>query len=268
MAVTVGEIAALMEEWAPARLAEDWDNVGLLVGDSGRNVEKALVALDAVNAVIDEAITKSCQMIITHHPLFRVGLKKLNDSDHTAKKIMRLMENKIALFSAHTNLDKADGGVNDVLCQILGLNFSVKKDANGDNGLIRTAALEKPQTLGELAGRYADVLKTPYLPVVGDLDREITRVAVVSGNGMSVLKEAAESGAELFISGDIRYHDANDALDYGMAMLDLTHYASETVVAGAAKKYLDEKKREKGLVFEVIVSETDAQPFTLAGNRK
>lgn len=133
MHTNVKKVMKIMEEIAPVHLAEAWDNVGLLIGRENKMVENILLALEVTEEVIDEAIEKNIDMIITHHPLIFKGLKKVNDKDPIAKMVLRLIENNINLYSAHTNLDSCDEGTSNFLANELGLeNLSVLEESYDD----------------------------------------------------------------------------------------------------------------------------------------
>lgn len=265
MAVTVGKLAQYMETLAPCRLAEDWDNVGLLVGNSTYDVRRVLLALDATMDVVNEAVQKDCQMLITHHPITRSGLKQINDSSVLGKKIMTLIENKIALYSAHTNLDNTDGGVNDTLCTLLGIEVTkIDKAENGDNKTVRYGKLASPMTFGALASRVKDALELQYLPTVGPFERVVETVALVGGNGIGYMSQVLASGVDVFITGDIRYHDGNTAIEENLCMIDFTHYGSEVTITKRLQEYLSKAMAEDGCSAELILSEINGQPFRLS----
>ena len=121
MSVKCSDIINIMEEYANSNLAEDWDNVGLMVGDENKTISKILVALDIEDKIIDEAIEKNCDMIITHHPFIFKGIKSIKASDTIGARIIKLIKNNICVFSAHTNLDIAKNGTNDTLANLLNL---------------------------------------------------------------------------------------------------------------------------------------------------
>ena len=131
MQTTAGEIFEFLKLMAPLELQMDFDNAGFLVGDRGRRVEKALLALDATSEVIDEAIDFGADMIITHHPLIWNAMKSLTTDDIMQRRVMKLVKNNISLVSMHTNLDIADGGVNDVLLSLLGADLISALDEDG-----------------------------------------------------------------------------------------------------------------------------------------
>src|SRR5689334_11051717 len=131
MAVSCGLIIEALERLAPSSLALEWDNVGLLVGESNRAVNKALIALDATDQVVEEAVTKGADLIITHHPVIFHPVKRVTDQTVLGRRLLKLIKNNISVYSAHTNLDIANGGVNDVLFELLGLRDKEPMEQNG-----------------------------------------------------------------------------------------------------------------------------------------
>ncbi len=368
--VKITEVLQLMGEIAPARLAEDWDNVGLQVGDSSQEVENILLALDFNQDVLDEALEKNCQLIITHHPFIFSGIKSVNTQNRSGKLIFGLIKNDISLFSAHTNLDIAENGLNDYLIKMLDVeNISLLKTTSSQNyhklvtfipensfKKVRDALYEKG------AGRYENYSHSgfynqgkgnfkplrdskPYLGKKGELNeveeyrfetiiaeenldkvikellkvhpyeepawdlyemenlknkkgigriadlkseieldkflvkikeiydldvikvinskKSIKRIALCSGSGSDFIKDAYYQGADLYLTGDIKYHEAQTAEELGMNLVDFGHYGSEKFVkellfAQLKAKASSKLKRE----LNFIKSEVNTRPWS------
>jgi dinuclear metal center YbgI/SA1388 family protein len=217
----------------PLQLAESWDNVGLLVGDDEREITKVQISLDATEEVIDRAIEVGANLIITHHPMIFSGLKNITSKNFMGRKILKLIENKIAVYSMHTNLDSANGGLNEYIVQKLGVTTSKILDERKDfennslGGLGRIYTLETPTKLGEYLEVVKDRLSIETIRVVGDLDKKIKKIAIINGSGASYLNKINKLGVDLFITGDIKYHEGLDAREMGISLFDIGHYESE-----------------------------------------
>jgi dinuclear metal center YbgI/SA1388 family protein len=353
--IKIDQIIEIMGEIAPKSLAEDWDNVGVQVGDTNQQVKNVLIALDLNKDVIEEAKIKDCQLIITHHPLIFKGIKSVNSQSESGRLIMELIKNNITLFSAHTNLDIAEGGLNDYLAEKLNLTkidnlsitdekkyyklvvyvpetdidsikeilyqngaghigkyshsgFSVKgkgsfkplADSNPYKGeknkvnevneyrletiiaaedsekikrkIIKAHPYEEPvwdlfklenmkktigigrigylpetKKLANMVQEVKDIYSLEYLKYLGNKDKDINKIAICSGSGADFIKTAAFSGADLYLTGDVKYHEAQLAEELGMALIDFGHYGSEKFVKPLLYKKLLEKAKEKSI---------------------
>lgn len=264
MAVECSKIIKYMNELAPEYLAEDWDNVGLLVGNKYSTVKKVLVALDCIDSVIDEAIELGANLIVTHHPLIFKPIKKIN-SDTLNGIIYKLIQNNISLYSAHTNFDIADGGTNDILANKLGLKnieiLDITDEGSKQYGIGRLGVLDKDTTFLEYAKNIKQILNLSSMNIIGDIDKKIKKVALCTGSGSEYLVKAYEKGADLYISGDVKFHDAQKAQELGICWIDATHYASENIAMPILAKYLQEHSQLNNWQIEVFVSNINGQPF-------
>lgn len=264
MSVKCKDIMWIMEDLAPARFAEQWDNPGLNVGNPEADINRILIALDATERVIDEAIEKKADLIITHHPLIFYALKKINYSDAAGRKIIKLIENKIGVYAAHTNLDAANGGTNDVLAHILGLE-DVKvlvPGAENGTGMGRVGELEEDITLGLFAVKVKEYLGLDAARTVGNLSAKVKKVALCTGAGFEFIDDAIKAGCDVFITADVRYHEAMTAVDKNIAVIDATHYATENIIVPVLVKYVKQKLQNRGIDdVEVIGSSINGQTF-------
>lgn len=220
------DIVTFLEEAAPPELAEEWDNIGLLVGSPSNIVKKILVCLDVTHAAIDEAVKTGADMIVTHHPVIFKGIRRLNDDDKTAGLLYLLIRNNISVYSAHTNLDFAEQGVNTCLAETLGL----KQTEMLGNGPGKVGILENKYSLAEFITRVKTSLDVPFVRVTGGADSGIMKAAVFSGSFDDDLKAVAASGADILVTGDLKYHTALDAREMGMCIVDAGHFNTEKVV--------------------------------------
>lgn len=266
MSVKCVDIINIMEELAPIKLAEAWDNPGLLAGNPEAEVKKILVALDATEEVINEAITIGADIIVTHHPVLFSAIKSVTTQNPIGIKLYKLIQNNIGVYSAHTNLDVAFGGTNDVLAEMAGLeNIKVLSptftDENGKCfGIGRIGEVNKTTFL-EFSERLKHKLDLDCLRVVGDLNKIIKTVGLCTGSGFEYMEEAYSLGADVYITADLRFHEAQKALDMGMCIIDATHYASENIIVPVICRHLNKRISEKNMSAEVFESKVDGQTF-------
>ena len=217
--MTVQQIYDLINARAPYETQDTFDNSGLLVGDPAAEVCGIHVAMDLTQRVIDEAFAAGANLIVTHHPIMFAPIKQLVATDYESRLIMRLVRSGIAMIAAHTNLDKAPGGINDVLAQRLGL-----ENITGE-GYIRMGNLPRPMNAIELAEHIGKALHTIVRPM--GYAENITRVAMCSGGGSDEWCAARDMGAQAFLSGEIKHHHALEAVDSGLVCLEAGHHATE-----------------------------------------
>ncbi len=368
--VQVKDIMAVMEEFAPKHLAEHWDKTGLAIGNPESTVKKILVALDATKEVIAEAIEKKADMILTHHPMLLFQkMDSITADTPLGNKIYQLIQNDIAAFSAHTNLDIAKGGTNDVLSALIGLQnvelleitekevlqkivvyvpvsheqvvreamcqagvghigkyacctFATKgtgtflplDDTNpylGEKGKLEFAEEIRLETIvpkqktavvikamcqahpyeevafdiytveqtGKTEGigrigtlpeqipfsTFAAILKQKLgldsIRLTGNPHKMIKRVGLCTGSGAEFLSLAQKKGADVYLTGDMKFHEAQKAVETGICVADVTHYASEVLVIPVLQKMLQQKAEQHDWDLEVICSEVNGQTF-------
>jgi dinuclear metal center YbgI/SA1388 family protein len=261
---TVDDIVKAVEAIAPAGLAEEWDNVGLQLGSRTWKVARAVTALDPTPAVVDDIIKRKADVLVTHHPLIFRPLRRLDLDTPLGGVLQQLMANRIAVVSAHTNLDSVTGGVNDVLAAALGLApVAVLQShaAHPECGLGRIGNLPLPVTLHALAVTAKERLAIPQVRCVGDLNRRVQRVAICSGSGSSLLKAFFSSGAEVFITGDAGYHDAREVEARGRGLIDIGHFESEHIVLESLARQLAGQLETQGLDIPVETCSVEQTPF-------
>lgn len=221
MSVSVQQILALLQTAAPQELVLDWDNVGLLV-DAGAPVDSVLTTLDITPAVVREAVENDCQLIVSHHPVIFHPIKRLAADDVPAQ----LMKNGISAICMHTNLDAAEGGVNDTFSDILGIAADGRESFAEGCGRIGTTM---PTTVEALARFCADTLHSGVRYVNGD--KPVTRLAEVSGGGGSYLQEAIDRGADCLVTGEAAHHIALLAKERGVGLVVAGHWGTEHAIA-------------------------------------
>lgn len=336
MKITAQHLISLMNRWAPPSLAEPWDHPGLQVGNSQVPVEKVLVSLDLTEENADLAVREGASMIISHHPFLFKGLHELDLSTYKGRVIEQLIKHDILAFAAHTNLDTAQGGVNDALAAALDLQnlrglvpekthamyklaayvtpASAKafhhhvKEAYGDDvghyyllddedDMTAEAKMELnvlspslPALLSDLKaycgavhydiypldngavreymGRIGDLphamsgiealrhikekLGIPDLRYAGDVERTVKTVAVLGGAGSEFASLAKAKGADLYLTGDLKYHEAQDASRLGLLIADGGHFYTERVIVPALARRIRDAAKERGWELEVL----------------
>lgn len=247
------EIINILELTVPSYLKEEWDNVGLIIGDREAEIKKILVALDCTKSVVFEAINKNADLIITHHPLIFEGIKNIDFNTSMGYKIKQLINNNINLVSLHTNFDKVNGGTSDTIAKILGI-YDVKNLTEEEFSLGKIGSIN-PMTLEEFLNKVKDNLNLKNIKYIGNNDKIINKVAVVSGAGADFLYEAKKMGADCLVTSEVKHHIGIDALENDIAIIDAGHFETENV---AMKTFID---LLKDLPAEVIMSETYTHLF-------
>ncbi len=371
MARRVRDIMEVMEGLAPQNYACDWDNVGLQVGNYGAPINKILLCLDVSREIIEEAISLGADLIISHHPLLFSPLTSIIKEDGKGEIIYRAIKNNINIYSAHTNMDIAPGGLNDYLLdkldfknsmvlEIIGkeqlyklvvfvpkkyevrvaealnqggaghignyshCSFRVDgigtfkpmkgtnpfigelgkvekveetrletivantdldrviasmleahpyeevaydviplKNSGQERGIGRVAILEDGKDLNELVAMVKTKLGIKHLSVVGDLNKPISRVALVNGSGANYIELAKQRKCDCLITGDVKYHDAQTALELGIAVIDAGHFETEIFFVDLIFNYLTAALEDKGLDIEIVKSKVETSPLQI-----
>lgn len=254
-------IIQFMEHWAPKQYAFTDDPIGLQLGDLNKPVTQVLIALDVTPDVISEAINMKAELIIAHHAIMYRPIKHLRLDLPAGRLYESLIKNDIAVYIAHTNLDVASGGVNDILASMLGLEqLRFLQEVQTDQGIGRVGKLPEQQLLSEFVKAVKIAYDVPMVRLVGDPNRIIRKVAVLGGSGRDYVKAAIFAGADVLITGDIDYHTAHDALAAGMNIIDAGHNI-EKLLKPAVANILREKLWKAGYVTKVSPSELNTEPF-------
>ena len=222
----VKDIIKVVEEFAPLSIQEGWDNSGLCVGSPEDEVTSVLLALDCTPALVDEAIACGADMIVTHHPLIFSGLKKISPDDMIGEAVIKAIRAGISIYAAHTNADKVIEGVSGAMAAKLGLRNVAILDEDGDGtGLGVVGDLPQPMTSEEALALVKEKFGLKVVKSSAPISAMISRVAMCGGSGGSLIGAARKSGAQLYISGDISYH--NFFTPEGFMIMDIGHYESE-----------------------------------------
>jgi dinuclear metal center YbgI/SA1388 family protein len=225
---TVATIAAFLEELAPLRLAEEWDNVGLLVGNHGRTVKKLMTCLTVTPASASEAIDGGADLIVTHHPMPFLALKRVTDDTTVGRVLLELIAAHVAVYSPHTAFDSAREGVNERLAKGLGLHgiMPLLPQPEGQ-GTGRWGWVADEIALGELAQRLKQFLAIERLQTVGEPSQPIRTVAIGCGAADELLDAARQNGCDAMVLGEARFHTCLEAEAAGIGLLLPGHFASE-----------------------------------------
>jgi len=266
MKPTVADIIEVMESIAPRELAESWDNVGLQVGHRDWPVSVVQVALDPAPGVVAAACTKNVDFLITHHPLIFRPLTSV-DIDTPLGSIIRLaVTHRMAIFSAHTNLDAVAEGLNDILAAKLRLRNLVvmpTETASPPHGIGRVGELRQPAALSVLASEIRDLLGGHTVKYSGRSDLTVRRAAISTGSGGSLMDAFLSTGADVFITGDLGYHDARTAEWAGVGLIDIGHFASEHLMVDALTDRLKNIFTLKGMGVKVTACDLEKEPFVV-----
>jgi len=278
MAANVSNIVQVMEVIAPVYLAEEWDNVGLQIGDHRWPVKTLAVALDANLQTIEESHSKNADMLITHHPLLFRPLSAIHFHTPLGSIIQRAIQYQMAIFAAHTNLDKTEDGLNDLFARRIGLrNLKVLQissafgntgqtgnpplESEAHQGIGRVGEMKQAIELKNLAANIKKELNLQEVKFAGKPDLIVTRAAVCTGSGSDLIKSFYASGAQAFISGDLKYHDARDIEAAGLGIIDIGHFGSEHIVVAELAKRLRILLAERQLEVDVFACEIEEDPF-------
>lgn len=238
------EIVQVIEAAYPREAALDFDNVGLLAGRTEKEVKRVYIALDATDAVIDRAVEAGADMLITHHPLIFSPLKKVTDEDFVSRRVVKLIQNDISYYAMHTNYDVL--GMAELAEKILGirntevLDITMEKDGKPE-GIGRIGELEKPMTLEECCVYVKHKLNLGSLKVFGDMQAEVSRLAISPGSGKTAIAAAIAKGADVLVTGDIGHHDGLDAVEQGLSVIDAGHYGTEYIFIDDMRRFLEDK---------------------------
>ncbi len=243
--IALNEIIAYLEELAPKHLAEDYDNVGLMVGDKEALVSKVVISLDTDEKVADFAAKNGAQLVISHHPLLFKPAKSITKSDCLGRTIYNLIKNDISLYAMHTNFDSVSGGLGDYFFKTA-CDVEAYDSIEGEfpDGIGRIAELSKEITFGELIDRIKKGLLINSIRYVGDENMPVKTIAACNGGGADLIFGAYSMGADVYISGDLKYHHARYAYENGRFLIEVPHYEAEIIFCEYLSELLNKKFKE------------------------
>ncbi len=248
-----------LEQFAPLPLQEDWDNAGLQIGLTGVEASGALLCLDVTERIVDEAVAKGCNLIVSHHPLLFRGLKQVSDADYVQRTVTKAIEKRVAVVSMHTNMDNARGGVNFKMAEKMGLEcvrFFASKAGGVDAGSGVVGDLPEPMASDDFVIFLKKRFEVECAMCNELLRRPIRRVAVCGGAGDFLLEEAMGAGADAFVTGEMHYH-VYFGHEQQIQICVIGHYQSEQYTSEIFKSII--KEACPGL--PLFVAETDTNPI-------
>jgi dinuclear metal center YbgI/SA1388 family protein len=278
MVPNLSEVQRVLEGLAPRGLAEPWDNPGLQVGDPDRRINGILVSLDPTLAAVREASGRGAQLLVTHHPLIFRPISSLDMSSFPGDVIGEAVRTGVSVVSLHTNLDSAEGGINDILAGLLDLrDVEVLEKRAGDGtapqiipakakaettGVGRVGNLPDSVSLSVMKTKVMEALCTKRpLRQIGDRRDMVRRVAVVGGAGGSLVAQAVERGADILVTGDVTYHQALEAVRLGLTVIDGGHFLTERAAMRVFAERLKAVLFSGGWEVWVTYLEAEQSPF-------
>ena len=218
-----------IESVAPRSAQEEWDNSGMQVGDTGRDIQSVLLTTDITEAVVTEAIERGCQLIISHHPLLFHGLKQVCGQTPQARVVEMAIKHNIAIYSAHTSLDSVIGGINTRLADKLGITdykILIPSNPEGTRGLGVLGKLGNLMAYSDFIARVHDTLDCTYVRYTRPRTEKIQTIALCGGSGAEFIESAIEQGADVYLTADCKYHEFQDA-EGRIGLIDIDHWCSE-----------------------------------------
>lgn len=257
--ITLKQATQVLASIAPLDLAEEWDNVGLLIAPTrSRRIKRILLTIDCTSAVASEAIRSRAELVVAYHPPIFAPLSELTPADPAQRRLLALIEARIALYSPHTALDAVDGGVNDWLAE------GVRGDQAGEiapipDGPGRLLTFKQPQTLTRIRGQVTAFLKTPYLRVAqpNGKARPIRKIAICAGAGISAI-ESTE--ADLYLTGEMKHHDTLSSIERGITVILSEHTHTERGYLITLRRKL---KSMLGPAVDIRIAKSDRDPLKL-----
>lgn len=232
-----GEIADILEKYAPADYACDWDNVGMHVGRKDNEVHKIVLTVDIDENAIELAIKEKAQMIVSHHPLIFHGIRQINEDSFMGERILKLMEHNINAYCMHTNFDSTHMAVE--AGKMLGIkNMQVIEELKDGYGIGVTGDIAKNLTMASLCERIKSVYNLESLTCYGHKDFPVRKIAIVPGSGKDYIDDAIKLKAQVLLTGDVTYHYGIDAAAKGLNIIDAGHFGLEKIFMDIVEKYI------------------------------
>lgn len=240
------EIIVKLEELSPLFYAQSWDNPGLLCGRTDKEITKVMLAVDATDEVIEQAVSQQVSMLITHHPLIFKGLKQVRADHFIGRRLFRLIQEDICCYAMHTNFDVM--GMADAAADEMGLPDRQVLDVTYEDeitreGIGRIGRLPESMTLEQCAVYVKRAFHLEQVRVFGEADAIVECAAICPGSGKSMVENAVRGGAQVLITGDIDHHDGLDAMAQGLCIIDAGHYGLEKIFVPYLEEYFGRKIR-------------------------
>ena len=258
----IKDVMDALDGFAPLPLQEDYDNAGLQVGLTEAEVSGALLCLEATERIVDEAREKGCNMIVTHHPLIFHGLKQVSDTDYVQRTVMKAIQHGITIYSMHTNLDSAEGGVNYMMARRMGMVMdSIRLMGEHEvnrvkGGLGIVGKLAEAMTATDFIKRVKEAFGVRVAMTNELLQRPVRRVAICGGAGSFMLPKAIEAGADAFLTGEMHYHEYFGQ-EQRVQIVVIGHYESEQYTINLLEEIINERCPE----VRTCVTEINTNPI-------
>lgn len=258
--IKVIDVFNVLDKYAPCRLAESYDNVGFIVGKKDTEVNRVVVALDITGTVIDEAVRVGAELIVSHHPVIFSSRKSVTDCDVTGALLIKMIENGISAICMHTNLDCAEGGVNDVFAEKLGVEVIgiVEPKEDGSVGGGRYGELSCECEINEFLSKVCSALGTRgvrYHNATGN----VKRVAVGGGSCGDYVVQAKKLGCDTLVTADVKHNQMLDAKELGLNVIDAGHFATEDIICPRICEIISEEF--PSLTVEVASADCDCTEY-------
>ncbi|NOX34783.1 MAG: Nif3-like dinuclear metal center hexameric protein [Deltaproteobacteria bacterium] len=269
--VKTKDILELVNAIASFDIAEDWDNSGLQAGNPDWEVKKIMIGLDVSMALMTAAEEWNSDLVLTHHPLMIRPENSMDFSKMPGSAIETAARQKISIVSAHTNLDKAKDGLNDYFAAKIGLKKTKRFFCSTSSSLLpdeitgigRLGQLESSMTLKQVADKIKERLKLPYLRVTGNMDLSVKSIAICTGSGGSLIDEFLKSGAGVYVTGDIKYHEARLVEEHSKGLIDVGHFGSEHMAVDLLSDKLGQVIKKAGLNIQIKKFKKEKDPFLI-----
>lgn len=256
MSVSFKAIIDVMENLAPLTLKEEWDNPGLLVGNPEQEVKSVLLTLDVTKENVCYAVDHHFDCIISHHPVIFSGIKALRTDTYDGRMFAQLLSHHIGVYCAHTNLDSATGGVNDVLASLLELHDVRPLDGEEGGSMGRIGRLSEAMSPAEVMEYIKVKLNRSVLPYGGKEKEKVESIALCGGAATCFMNDAVRAGADLYLTGDVKYHDFQQAVKDDIFLVDGGHYGTEFPVVFELQRLLQAESEKRGWEVKFVVDST------------
>jgi len=262
MSIVVKDLLECIDSFAPFNTAEDWDNVGILVGSPSKTVHKILMALDITETVINEAVDMQIDLIISHHPLIFSGVKHINDTDRLGASLMKLIQNDIAVIAAHTNIDCSfEYGINRQIGNLYALQDTAPLSIEHSFGIV--GRLPHELTLDQFIMKTKEVFNIQLVKIVNQPsnDDKICKIGICSGSSADFIVDAIHQQVDAFITSDIKYHEGQTVVNTGVMLADVGHYESEFLYLNYFKEIIMKHIKTDETQLEIYTTKTEKPLF-------
>ncbi|MCG8638247.1 MAG: Nif3-like dinuclear metal center hexameric protein [Desulfobacterales bacterium] len=267
----IKDILTILNRIAPFDLTEKWDNSGLQAGNPEAEVDKIITGLDVTMALLNEARERDAGLVLTHHPLMISPEKTFDFNQMPGSAIREAAIHNISIVSVHTNLDKAENGLNDYFATRIGVEIKqaflphlpLSGDLSSELGIGRLGRLEKKIRFKTFAKETKDRLGLPNIRITGNPDNMVREIAVCTGSGGSLVRDFIGSGADVYVTGDVKYHEARQVEEASKNMIDVGHFGSEHMAVELLSNRLNHVFEKNGVDLEVIPFLKEKDPFTI-----